>query len=103
MEGLLKVIDLAEKTIRVADKDITVKSKDLLSNAIESYQEGLKGIKNINVAIKIFNKIEASEGQLELEDAEFEMLYKAIDSAQWNPGILRFAEFFDEIEKIKNS
>ena len=103
MGGNIKIIGLFEKTIKVDNKDITFKVKDLLSSAVENYQEGLKGIRNINMTIKIFNKIEAAQSKIELEDAEFDMLYKAIDAGQWNAGVLRFGEFFEELEKAKNS
>jgi len=99
----MKSITLIEKPVQLGNEKVVLRSKDLLKTAIENYQEALKGIKNINMSLKIFNKIEDADGKLELEDAEFDMLYKAIDSGQWSGGVLRFGEFFEELERVKSS
>lgn len=94
----MRTLKLITKDVVVEGKSICLKSSDLLSGALDNYKEGLKGIKNIAIMLNIYNKIESATDILELEDTEYELLYKAIDECQWSPMILRFGEFFQGLK-----
>jgi hypothetical protein len=94
----MKTLQLVEKEIKIGEQTLKLASKDLLVGALDSFQEGLKGIKSIALMITIHDKIVAAEGSLELEDAEYDLLRKAIDQCQWTGVVLRFKEFFDSLE-----
>lgn len=105
----MKKFELMEKTIVIRDikdegkteeRPIVFKAKDLMKNAINGYQEAAKGIQNILLAVKIVNKIDAAEKEVEFEDTEWSFLYKAMDAIQWNPVIFGFTEFFMEVDKV---
>jgi hypothetical protein len=94
----MKTLPLITKEIKVGDQMGSLKSKDLLLVALDSYQDGLKGIKNISLMLTIHEKIETAEDIVDLEDAEYDLLYRAIDQCQWTPIILRFKEFFETLK-----
>ena len=95
----MKTLQLITKEIKAGEQVAILRSQDLLIGALDSYQEGLKGIKSISLMLTIHDKIEKATGKVDLEDAEYELLYKAIDQCQWTPVILRFGEFFAELKK----
>jgi hypothetical protein len=95
----MKKITLIEKVID--GRDIPLKSRDALLVALESYQEGLKGLKNVAMALRIHEKIRGSNGDLELENTEFDFLLSALDACQWSPMVLQFGEFFAELDRAK--
>lgn len=99
----MKKIALPMKKIKIGEKCEDLKAKELALAALSNYQEALKGLKNVRTAINVYEKIDHSvEGvPVELEDAEFDMLYQAIDNMTWGGLALQFREFFDEIEKAK--
>jgi len=93
------------KKLQIITKQVaneTVSSKQLMIAALSANQEALKGLKELRQAIKLYDKIEASGDVLELEDAEFDLLYSSLDKMQWGGGALVFGDFFDEIVRIKN-
>lgn len=104
----MKIIKLISKEIELltneGKKNKTITSLELLESAMMGYQEGAKGIDNIVRAAFIYNKIRDVKGDtLEIEDADFEMLYNAVNSIQWLPQITtQVPEFFKEIQKAKN-
>jgi hypothetical protein len=73
--------------------------------ALDNCTEYLKGIKQILISTKLYDLISLkTEGDLELEDSYFEMVYKAIDSTQWGSGIRKdkkAMDFLREIEELK--
>lgn len=105
----MKSIKLESKEIKLPRQEggvITknISTRELLESAIAGYQEGAKGIDNIIRLSYIYNKIRESKGdKLEIEDADFDMLYDAVDKAQWVPMVVtQFPEFFEEIKNAKN-
>jgi hypothetical protein len=101
----MKKMRLPTKRVKVAGKEEEMHAKELSLAALSNYQEALKGIKNVRTAIKVYEKIENSRdgSTIDLEDAEFDLLYKAIDNMTWGGLALQFGEFFDEIEGVKAS
>jgi len=87
------------------DKELDLKAVELIRAAIEGNPENRKGLSNIGKALRILNKIEETETTktdiLEIVDADFELIYKCIDQADWAPLSLKFPEFFREIERVK--
>jgi hypothetical protein len=104
----MKKIKVYEKEIEVKDqtgkviKNVKLNSVDMMRSAIEGYNDGLKGIKTISNMLKIYDKLnDNTTDYIELEDEQFELLYQAVDKTQWLPLILKFREFFDELEKVR--
>ena len=90
------------KVITRQVNDETISSKQLMLTALAANQEALKGLKELRHAIRLFDLIEAATDYLELEDADFDLLYSSLDKMQWGGGALFFGEFFDEVERAKN-
>jgi hypothetical protein len=95
----MKKIKLVEKEISVEGKQVKLTSKDVLTSALESYKDGLKGVKNLSLALGIYGKIRDATGEVVLEETEYEMLYAAIDQCQFSSIILRFEEFFGTLPR----
>jgi hypothetical protein len=108
----MKKFTLMEKTIiikdikengKTEDRPIVFKARDLMKNAINGYQEAAKGIQNILLAMKITNKIDESDKEVEFEDTEWDFFFKAVDATQWNPVIFGFEEFFMEVDRVNKA
>jgi len=88
-------------SMKTTGRDEPVTSQELMGVALSAYEEGLKGLDNITLTLKISSKIKAAVDTLELEDTEFVFLYKALDNCQWTGGVVELIEFFDELAKVK--
>ena len=97
--GAVKTLKNITLPLGKLDKPVT--AKKLLLAALESYQPGMVGLKNIINTIRLYEKIELTEGDLQLEDAEFDVIVTAIDTTQWAPSALQAREFFVEIERLR--
>lgn len=75
--------------VEVLDTEIDYTFKKFLMDAMDQYKPFGSGIKNIRQAVKIADLIEESEGELEFEDNDYEELKKAVEVAEWRPGVAR--------------
>jgi len=76
--------------------------REFLISAMDMYEPAGKGPSNIRKAFKIVSSIEAMDGHLTLEDADFEVLKSAVESASWKPAAARqLVAFFDAMDKVQ--
>lgn len=101
----IRLFDL-EKTVssgEAANAAVRFSSVRLFEIALSNYQEGLKGIDSVYRTLTVYQKLKnvGNGNALELEDAEFDLLYKACDATQWTGITLNFPEFFEELRRAK--
>jgi hypothetical protein len=100
----IKLFNL-EKMVSTGETNAAVKfsSARLFEIALSNYQEGLKGVDSVYRTLAVYIKVKniGNNGTLELEDAEFDLLYKACDATQWTGITLNFPEFFEELKRGK--
>jgi hypothetical protein len=91
----------------IDDQGIELKNIDLILSALEANPENRRGILNINKILKVIKKIDESRANksetIEFEDAEFELIKRSIDQTEWLPIVLKFQEFFKEIEQAEKA
>jgi len=101
----MKNIILFSKKVkpRKDDEEILLESTSFFKYALENYQENLKGIEKILTVGKIIEKINSVEGaqNLELEDAEFDILKLSADNVVFNPIMLHATEILESIKKAE--
>lgn len=78
-----------------------VPSREMLEVALSNHPMSLRGLVNIQRALKLLDKIAAANGTLQLEDAEFDQLFRAVDEMQWAPPALKMKAFFEEMQRAK--
>ncbi len=94
---LIKVPD--EVKVKGKDADLPFPFKDVLKAHLDSYVE-LKTISQIRDAAKIIDKIEASNGHISLEDAQYEILKAACAKNIYAPFVTRsLLSYYDAIEQ----
>jgi len=72
--------------------------KEFLLAAINTHEPFGQGIKNIRQGYKLAELAESDEEELELEDADYEVLKAAVEACKWNPFVARNAiTFYDAL------
>jgi hypothetical protein len=85
------------------DQDkVKLSFRDAMTEAIQNFPESGKGIKNIRTANKLCDKIDASKEVIELDDADYEFLVKAVNELGWNPRLVKvLIPFMDALENAE--
>lgn len=77
--------------------------KEFVETAMNNYMPSGRGINQIRQAQKIMEKVEKMDGQLILEDAEFNTVKEAVMTAQFPPRAARTClSFFEAVEAGKD-
>lgn len=87
------------------DAERELKFMDFLLSAIDVHQEFGMGLPTIRQGVKLANAVEAMNGTLTLENADFDALKRAVDGCKWKVPIARGAEkggFFAAFEKAQD-
>lgn len=97
-----KSIDIP-KAIRLPDGPSENTFPDFLIQAMDAYAPSGKGLAQVRQACKIMDKIDAMDGHLILEDAEFTTLKAAVDTVQFPPKAARMCiSFYEAVEAAKD-
>jgi len=102
---MVKVIDIPA-TIKTkpagAAPEMEISFKDWLVKHLDVYQE-IKTVSQIRQASKIVDAIEAANGTLALEDADFAVLKGAVEKPFYVPGINRqLLPYYDAMDKAQD-
>jgi len=78
-----------------------------IRNALDQFPEIAKGFENIRKGIRLHDLIAAAEGGNDpvfyVEDADFALIKRALDTGTWNPALVRhLAPFLDAIENAQH-
>lgn len=63
-------------------------------------------IDEVRRSVRVLDKLEASNGKMELEDSDFEYLYNRIKNAHFtsnNKAFVDFVDYFDELANVKKT
>ena len=83
----------------IARKNLWVNYKDTMINALSSPVGGQReiGVADMRTAIKIMDKIEAANGRVHLEDAEYQFLNDRVQNMKWTLAHKHIMQFIDDI------
>ena len=101
----MKVVTVpADITVKGVQKEETIPFKDFLVHHLDNF-EGIKTPSQVRQAGKIVGTIEAANGTIALEDAEYEILKSALQSIKYFPKVARqlvaYWDAFDKAEEVK--
>jgi len=76
--------------------------KEFLLLCMDQHEPFGKGFAGIRQAHKIALAIESANGEIEMEDADYQALRSAVEGAKLNPAVARqLLSFYDEVEAAK--
>ena len=81
-----------------------ITQKKWLTLCINQHERFGAGVEGIRQGQKIYATIDAANGEVKLEDADFNELKKAVESAKFSPAVARqVLGFYDEIDNAKEA
>lgn len=106
----MKVIEIPKPLtlkLKTQTGEITQESKfpEWASNMVDFYGEGVKTIKQVRQVQKIVDALDASNGTVSLEDADYDLLKAALEAypGKISPHVLRqHLPFIDAIEAAQD-
>jgi hypothetical protein len=78
--------------------------KDFLLSAIDTYEPFGAGLAGIRQGVKVAGAVEAANGTVALEDADFDALKRAVEGCKWKVPVARGVEkagYFAAFEKAQ--
>ena len=83
----------------VVERSLSISWSEWAQLALDGYAPLGRGLKQIRQAVKLAERISASNGILELEDADFDVVKAAVDAFEWSPGSARkLVAYYEVIE-----
>ena len=98
----MKTLDLFEKSVTIRGVETKLTSRDILMISLEAWSDGLKGLKNISLTQKVWEKLNNATTSVTFEDAEFSHLFAAVEAVQTIGPIVAFPEFVNELLRVKD-
>ena len=99
---IMKTIELKSVPLVAFGEEQTLEYKSLLQVIVETPEDRQSGasIEEQRKSIRILDRLETSNGKMELEDADFEYLLKRVQKTRFTSNNRAFVEFVDYLEKV---